>query len=87
MIDTTPAERKQKEWKPAAILASIVLPVHLLRMMELKPNIKNSFTTYLASACLVTGAQWCAGRQFGHILGRFLDNYNFLKKQNEEGLR
>ena len=76
LIDTTPAEREQKGLKPAAILASLTLPIHLLRMMELKPNVKNSFTTYFASACLVTGGQWCAGRQFGHILGSVIDKFN-----------
>lgn len=73
LLDTTPTERKEKGGKPVGILASLTFPIHLLRMMELKPNVKNSFVTYFISASLLTGAQWCAGRQLGHLLGRVLD--------------
>ena len=82
LLDTTPAQRKEKGLKPVAILASFALPINLFKMMEIKPNTKTpSFATYIGLSCFVTGMQWCAGRQFGHIAGHVVDKYN------AEGLR
>ena len=76
LSNTTPAEREQKGWKPIAILTSFVLPINLLRMIKFNPTTKTlPFASYIGLSCFVTGAQWCAGRQFGHIVGRFLDKY------------
>lgn len=82
LLDITPVQRKEKGWKPVAILTSFVLPINLLRIMKFKPNtITPSFATYIGLSCFATGAQWCIGRQFGHIVGSVIDKYT------AEGLR
>jgi hypothetical protein len=82
LLDTTPAQRKEKGMKPVAILASFIIPINLLKMIKLKPITNTpSFTTYIGLSFFVTGTQWCIGRQFGHIVGNVLDKYNV------EGLR
>lgn len=75
LLETTPAERKEKGWKPVAILASFALPINTLRIYYHNPplQIKNSFAMCLGVSCFITGMEWCAGRQFGHIVGQVLD--------------
>ncbi len=77
LLDTTPDQRKEKEWKPIAILTSLVVPVKMFRIMEPSPPVTRYTLPFaLFGSCVGAGIQWCAGRQFGHIVGQVLDKYD-----------
>jgi hypothetical protein len=76
LLHTTPEQRKEKGWKPIAILASFAIPINIFRIQNPHPPV-NKYTISIAlfGSCIGTGIQWCAGRQFGYILGQVMDKY------------